>query len=93
MRCAELLGRAAARIDAELGQRVTHLFGLERLVDRRIQPRGHLGRRAGLQQETGPVLAGELRIAGLDDGRHVRQRRDAFCPLTASARSLPVLMS
>src|SRR3954471_19508593 len=61
---AERVRRAAAGIGAELGERLPHPVGLERLVDRRIEPRDHGGRRAGLQQNAGPVLACELRVAG-----------------------------
>src|SRR6185436_20430786 len=52
---AELIRRTAARIDTELGQRLLYFFGLDRLVDSRIQPGRHIARRARLQQKTRPV--------------------------------------
>ena len=37
-----------------------------------------VGRRAGLDQQAEPHARGELRIAKLDEGRHVLHRRPAF---------------
>jgi hypothetical protein len=75
---AELIRRAAARIHAEFGQRIAHLLSLQRFIDGRVQPRGHRGRRASFQQEARPILARELWITGLGEGRHFGQYSDAF---------------
>ena len=73
---------------AELGERLAHLIALERLVDRFVQPRGDVGRRAGLHQESGPIFGGKLRVACLGDGRHILQGIE---PFVADHRQRPEL--
>jgi hypothetical protein len=78
---AERLGRATPRIDADLGKRVVaHLVGLDCSVDGSIELPNHRRRRSGLHQDTGPVLTCELRVAGLDGGRHIFERSQPAGP-------------
>jgi hypothetical protein len=85
---AKLLGCAARRFGADLRQRLAHRWLRQRLVDRGVEPRDRLLRRAML----GPVLDDKRRVAGFEDGRNVGQVGTRFGPVTASARSLAVLI-
>ena len=78
------------RIDAELGKRFANLVGLERLVDGLIE-RSDAGGVPGFNIRPFQSSAAAW-DTGLDDGRNVLERRARLWPITASARSLPVLI-
>ena len=88
---AELLRRAGLGSALKFASAVLASGDLQAVVDRRVELGDDRLRRAVRRHHAGPGVDGEIRIAALDQRRHVRQRRPALAARDRERAQLAVL--